>query len=158
MPTALLRVRSCVFDVRPQKSSCRSCMIFAVRTRAEQSRDRRDNVMYRSVAQASKPAPPTPIDEKKVELGGTPWNPQWDQIIEKALPPEMLSSQVPPGVRRFCPRFYEMAETDKRAFWAYFFQALAGAEAGLNPNTSGRHIEPTVAKHDEVRGTPTRSE
>ena len=111
-----------------------------------------------SHAQATKPAPPTPIDEKKVELGGTPWNPQWDQIIEKALPPEMLSSQVPPGVRRFCPRFYEMAETDKRAFWAYFFQALAGAEAGLNPNTSVRHVEPTVAKHDEVRGTATRSE
>ena len=88
-----------------------------------------------SHAQATKPAPPTPIDEKKVELGGMPWNPQWDQIIEKELPPEMLSSQVPRGVRRFCPRFHEMGETDKRAFWAYFFQALAGAEAGLNPNT-----------------------
>ncbi len=57
-----------------------------------------------SPAQAIKPAPPTPIDMKKVELGGTPWNSQWDQIIEKALPPEMLSSQVPRGVRRFCPR------------------------------------------------------
>jgi hypothetical protein len=95
-------------------------------------------------AQGTKPAPPTPIDVKKVELGGTPWNPQWDQIIEKALPPEMLSSQVSRGVRRFCPRFYEMGETDKRAFWAYFFQALAGAEAGLNPNTSVRHTKPEV--------------
>src|ERR1022692_3704698 len=96
-------------------------------------------------AQATKPAPPTPIDEKKVELGGTPWNPQWDQIIEKALPSEMLSSQVPQGVRRFCPRFYGMGEPDKRTFWAYFFQALAGAEAGLNPNTSIRHTEPEGA-------------
>src|ERR1700688_2607673 len=96
-------------------------------------------------AQDTKPAPPTPIDEKKVELGGTPWNPQWDQIIEKALPPEMLSSQVPQGVRRFCPRFYEMRETDKRTFWAYFFQALAGAEAGLNPNASVGHSEPEGA-------------
>src|ERR1022692_4640470 len=109
-------------------------------------------------AQATKPAPPTPIDEKKVELGGTPWNPQWDQIIEKALPPEMLSSQVPRGVRRFCPRFYEMGERDKRAFWPYFFQALAGAEAGLNPNTSVRHIAPEVAKRDEVSGIAMRSE
>ena len=109
-------------------------------------------------AQATKPAPPTPIDEKKVELGGTPWNPQWDQIIEKALPPEMLSSQVPQGVRRFCPRFYEMRETDKRTFWAYFFQALAGAEAGLNPNASVRHTEPDVTKRDEVRGTAIRTE
>jgi hypothetical protein len=111
-----------------------------------------------SHAQATKPAPPTPIDEKKVELGGTPWNPQWDQIIEKALPPEMLSSQVPRDVRRFCPRFYEIGETDKRAFWAYFFQALAGAEASLNPNTSVRHTEPEVAKRDGVRGMAMRSE
>jgi len=77
-----------------------------------------------SPAQATKPAPPSPIDEKKVELGGIPWNPQWDQIIEKALPPEMLSTQVPQDVRRFCPRFYEMGETDKRAFWAYFSRLL----------------------------------
>ena len=95
-----------------------------------------------SQVQVVKPAPPTPIDVKKVELGGTPWNPQWDQIIEKALPSEMLSSQVPHGVRRFCPRFYEMSTGDKRTFWAYFFQALAGAEAGLNPNVSVRHTEP----------------
>src|ERR1035438_3092764 len=103
-------------------------------------------------AQATKPAPPTPIDEKKVELGGTPWNPQWDQIIEKALPPEMLSSQVPRGVRRFCPRFYEMGETDKRTFWAYFFQALAGAEAGLDSNTSVRHSQPEHALAKRTEG------
>ena len=98
-----------------------------------------------SPAQAIKPAPPTPIDIKKVELGGTPWESQWDQIIENALPPEMLSSQVPRGVRRFCPRFYEMGTTDKRTFWAYFFQALAGAEAGLDPRTSARHSLPEGA-------------
>jgi hypothetical protein len=98
-----------------------------------------------SHGQAIRPAPPTPIDIQKVELGGTPWNPQWDRIIEKALPAEMLSSQVPPGVRRFCPQFYEMGTKDKRTFWAYFFQALAGAEAGLKPNTSVRHSEPEGA-------------
>ena len=98
-----------------------------------------------SSAQAIKPVPPTPIDVKKVELGGAPWNPQWDQIIQKALPAEMLSSQAPRGVPRFCPRFGEMSAADKRAFWAYFFQALAGAEAGLNPNTSVRHAQPEVA-------------
>ena len=57
----------------------------------------------------------------------------------------MLSSQVFRGVRRFCPRFYDMSSADKRTFWAYFFQALAGAEAGLNPNTSVRHGEPEGA-------------
>jgi hypothetical protein len=30
----------------------------------------------------------------------------------------------------------------RRTFWAYLFQALAGAEAGLDPNTSVRHSEP----------------
>src|ERR1700693_13750 len=109
-------------------------------------------------AQAIKPVPATPIDVKKVELGGAPWNPQWDQIIQEALPPEMLSSQAVRGVHRFCPRFGEMSAADKRAFWAYFFQALAGAEAGLNPNTSVRHAEPEVAKRDEVRGIVMRSE
>ena len=104
-----------------------------------------------SHAQAIRPVPPTPIDIKKVELGGTPWNSQWDQIIENALPPEMLSSQVPRGVLRFCPRFYEMGATDKRTFWAYFFQALAGAEAGLDSNTSVRHGQPE-------RALATRSE
>jgi hypothetical protein len=98
-----------------------------------------------SHAQSIQPVPPTPIDIKKVELGGAPWNPQWDQIIEKALPLEMLSPQVPQGVRRFCPKFFEMGAKDKRTFWAYFFQALAGAEAGLNPNSSVRHSEPEPA-------------
>jgi hypothetical protein len=111
-----------------------------------------------SRAQMTKPAPPTPIDEKKVELGGMPWNPQWDAIIERALPPEILSSQVPRDVLRFCPRFHEMDETDKRIFWAYFFQALAGAEAGLNPNASVRHTEQEVLERDGVTGTVIRSE
>jgi hypothetical protein len=38
-----------------------------------------------SHAQTTKSAPPTPIDEKKVELGGTAWDPQWDQIIDRNL-------------------------------------------------------------------------
>ena len=111
-----------------------------------------------SYAQTTKPAPPTPIHEQKVELGRTAWNPEWDRIIEKALPPEMLSSQVPRDVRRFCPQFYEMTEIDKRVFWAYFFQALAGAEAGLNPNTNVRQAARKGAQRDEVTGLAMRSE
>jgi len=98
-----------------------------------------------SHAQTIQPVPSTPVDIKKAELGGTPWNPAWDHIVEKTLPPEMLSSQVPQGVGRFCPRFFEMGTPDKRTFWAYFFQALAGAEAGLNPHTSVRHSDPEGA-------------
>ena len=60
--------------------------------------------------------------------------------------------QKPGGVRRFCPRFFEMGTTDRRTFWAYFFQALAGAEAGLNPNTSIRHSEPESAMATRSEG------
>ncbi|WP_281175955.1 hypothetical protein [Edaphobacter aggregans] len=106
-----------------------------------------------------KPAPATPILAKKVELGHpTHWEVEWDKIVELAIPPEMVSHKVPRDVRRFCPRFYEMDEADKRAFWAYFFQALAGAEAGLKPTTRVRHTEPEVAVTDKVTGRAVRSE
>lgn len=107
---------------------------------------------------STKPATATPIDVKKAELGGEIWNPQWDMIVEDALPPSMLSRQVPRDVRRFCPRFYRMPDADKRAFWAYFFQALAGAEAGLNPTTHVRHTEPAVDVIDAVTHVAVRSE
>ncbi len=105
-----------------------------------------------------KEAPSTPITEKKAELGGTTWDPGWDGIVESALPASMLGREVPRDVRRFCPRFYEMPEADKRAFWAYLFQALAGAEAGLDPKTRVRHTEPAVAVKDRVTGRAVRSE
>lgn len=109
-------------------------------------------------APALKPAPATPILTKRVELGGETWDPSWDKIVELALPPEMLSHQVPHDVRRFCPRFYQLGEADKRAFWAYFFQALAGAEAGLDPTTRVRHTDPEVAVVDKVSHRMVRSE
>jgi len=105
-----------------------------------------------------KQAPPTPIAEKKDELGEQSWDPQWDQIVEKALSPEMLSPKIARGVRGFCPRFAVMSDVDKRAFWAYTFQALAGAEAGLKPTTDVRHTEPEVAKEDTVTKRMIRSE
>lgn len=106
----------------------------------------------------TKPAPATPIDAKKAELGGTTWNPDWDMIVENSIPSEMLSRQVPRDVQRFCPRFYDMSDTDKRAFWAYFFQALTGAEAGLNPKTRAHHTEPEVSTRDDVSGMSGRTE
>ncbi len=109
-------------------------------------------------AQETKPAPATPIDAKKAELGGKTWDPAWDEIIEKGIPPEMLTNQVPRDVRKFCPRFYTMSEVDKRAFWAYFFQALAGAEAGLNPTTRVRQPQPEVSQIDPVTGHTARTE
>jgi hypothetical protein len=105
-----------------------------------------------------KAAPPTPIAEKKQELGEQSWDPQWDRIVEEALPPEMLSASAARGVRSFCPRFAAMSEGDKRAFWAYTFQALAGAEAGLKPTTDVQHTEPEVAKQDTVTKRMIRSE
>lgn len=105
-----------------------------------------------------KPAPATPIDAKKAELGGKTWEPAWDAFIEKSIPDEMLGSQVPRDVKHFCPRFYDMDETDKRAFWAYFFQALAGAEAGLDPKTRAHHYDPEVSTPDDVTGLSGRTE
>lgn len=109
-------------------------------------------------APATKAAPPTPIDEKRAELGGPQWDHAWDAMIEKALPPAMLSTAVPRDVRRYCPRFYSMTETNKRAFWAYLFQALAGAEAGLDPKTVVRHTEPEVNRIDRVTHVPVHQE
>lgn len=94
-----------------------------------------------------KPVPATPIDKKKAELGGSTWNPEWNGIVAQAIPPAMLSTQVPRDVRQFCPAFYSMSGVDKRTFWAYFFQALAGAEAGLNPQVTVRHAALANVEH-----------
>jgi hypothetical protein len=107
---------------------------------------------------AIKPAPATPIAEKKQELGQDSWDPQWDVIVEQALSPEMLSPRVARGVRSYCPRFNSMSEADKRTFWAYTFQALAGAEAGLKPTSDVRHTEPEVAVEDTVTKRTVRQE
>lgn len=104
-----------------------------------------------------KQAPPTPIETKRIELGGPSWNPGWDTFIERSLPSAMLSHRVPWDVRRFCPRFFEISTTDKRAFWAYFFQALAAAEAGLNAKTNVPHPG-AQAGTDRVTGLPIRCE
>ncbi len=98
-----------------------------------------------------KAAPATPIAEKKAELGDDQtWNPLWDEWIEKALPPELLSPAVAKAVKPFCPRFTSLSEVDKRTFWAYFFQALAGAEAGLVPTRDVRHMDPELQVKDDV--------
>ena len=106
-----------------------------------------------------KPAPPTPIAVKKVELGDDEnWNPQWDVLIEENLPPELLDGVASRDVKPFCPRFSQLSEADKRAFWAYFFQALAGAEAGLKPTTEVKHTQPEVAVQDTVSHRTVRQE
>lgn len=106
-----------------------------------------------------KPGPPTPIAVKKDELGDAQnWEPKWDVMIEENLPPELLSSRVKRAVRPFCPRFESLSAPDKRSFWAYFFQALAGAEAGLNPTTNVRHTDPEVAVTDPITHRITRQE
>jgi hypothetical protein len=61
-------------------------------------------------------------------------------------------------VRPFCPRFDAIGEADKRAFWAYFFQALAGAEGGLKPTAHVRHSEPAMEVKDQVTGAQGRTE
>jgi len=84
---------------------------------------------------AVKPAPPTPLDVKKAELGGTTWDPQWDAVVEKALPPDLLSEQAARAVRLYCPRF-----------------------AGLNPTSDVHHLQAAVNKVDPVTRRPARQE
>jgi hypothetical protein len=62
------------------------------------------------------------------------------------------------AVKPFCPRFNALSDEDKRVFWAYVFQALAAAEAGLIPTTDVRHTEPEVAVKDTVTKRMVRSE
>jgi hypothetical protein len=98
-----------------------------------------------------KPAPSTPIAEEKAVLGDDEtWRPEWDATIEKALPDELLSPKMGRKVAQFCPRFSAMSEVDRRAFWAYLFQALAGAEAGLKATADVQHTEAQVAVVDGV--------
>ncbi len=106
-----------------------------------------------------KPAPSTPIAEERAKLGDDEtWLPEWDATIEKALPEELLKPKMGATVRQFCPRFRSMSVPDRRAFWAYFFQALSGAEAGLKPTLDVQHAEPQVAVTDQVSHRMVRSE
>jgi hypothetical protein len=112
----------------------------------------------RPVQPAVKPAPPTPLDVKKAELGGTTWDPQWDAMVEKALPADMLSEQAAPAVRLYCPKFAEETDAQRREFWAYMFQAIAAAEAGLNPTSDVHHLQAAVNTIDPETHRPARQE
>ena len=106
-----------------------------------------------------KSAPPTPMAEQKAQLGDVEtWNPVWDKIIEEALPAALVSTRAAKDVKVFCPQFNSLSLADKRAFWAYLFQALAGAEAGLRTTADVRHTEPEVAVMDQVSRRMVRSE
>jgi hypothetical protein len=107
----------------------------------------------------TKPAPPTPIAVQKAERGDDDaWDPNWDTLIEKTVPSDLLSPKREHEVKSLCPGFKKMSETDRRAFWAYFFQALAGAEAGLRPTADVRHTDPEVAVVDPVTHRVARQE
>lgn len=106
-----------------------------------------------------KAAPATPIALQKEQLGDPkPWDPEWDKAVEAALPADLLSPSLEREVKPLCPRFRDLSDADRRAFWAYFFQALAGAEAGLKPTISVRHHQPEVAVVDTVTHRTVRQE
>ena len=105
-----------------------------------------------------KAVPPTPIAEKKADLDEPGWDPVWTQLVEKSLPPELLSRDRERAVKSLCPRFKELNDAEKRVYWAYFFQALAGAEAGLKPTADVRHNDPELAVVDTVTHHMVRQE
>jgi hypothetical protein len=110
------------------------------------------------VQPAVKLAPPTPLDQKKAELGETTWQPQWDAMVEHALPTDLLSERAAPAVRVYCPRFAEETQPQRLEFWAYVFQAIAAAEAGLNPTSDAYHLQAAVNTIDPVTHRPSRQE
>jgi hypothetical protein len=114
--------------------------------------------VQRPVQPEVKVAPPTPLDEKKAELGGTTWQPEWDAMVEKALPADLLSEQAAPAVRLYCPKFAEETDAQRREFWAYMFQAIAAAEAGLNPTSDVHHLQAAVNTIDPETHRPARQE
>ncbi len=105
-----------------------------------------------------KPVPATPIAIKKAELDEPTWDPEWDVTIEKALPGDLLSGRRAHEVGTLCPRFHRLTKGERRAFWAYFFQALAGAEAGLEPTSDVHHTETEVDVEDVVTHRPVHQE
>lgn len=104
-------------------------------------------------------APSTPLDEKKEELGEKKtWHPEWDAMVERALPADMLGARAARAVRRYCPRFAEETKPQKREFWAYIFQGISAAEASLNPTSDVQHVEAAVDTIDPVTHRPSRQE
>jgi len=132
---------------------------YSGRLRAQTATGEAQAGQQRAADPPTKPAPPTPIAIEKAQLGDDDsWKPEWDKVIEKSLPPDLVSPKREHELKSLCPGFRRMSEADRRAFWAYFFQALAGAEAGLEPTADVRHTDPEVAVIDPVTHRVTRQE
>jgi hypothetical protein len=117
-----------------------------------------DGAQQMQVADEVKPVPPTPIAIKKAELDQPTWDPAWGVMIERALPGDLLSSSRAREVGALCPRFRHLNKGQRRAFWAYFFQALAGAEAGMKPTADVHHTGTEVDVTDDVTHRPVHQE
>ena len=109
-----------------------------------------EGALQAQAANEVKPVPQTPIAIKKAELDQPTWDPAWDVMIEKALPRDLLSERRARDVGLLCPRFGRLNKGEKRVFWAYFLQALSGAEAGLKPTADVHHTKAEVDVEDVV--------
>lgn len=90
----------------------------------------------------------TPQARANKKRGKHMWNPEWDAIIQAALPPRMLSNEVPTDVTAACPRFFQLSTDQMKTFWAYFFQALAVPESGFDHKQ--RYVERKIQGVDRV--------
>ena len=77
-----------------------------------------------------KPAPPTPIAEKKEELGAPSWDPQWDEFVESALAPEMVSARGCAGREAVLPAVWNYERSRKRPFGLISFRRWLGPKPG----------------------------
>lgn len=112
----------------------------------------------RMSATSLKSVPATPIAIEAKKLDKPSWDPEWNEMIEENLPSRLLSGRREKQVSALCPRYRNLTKDQRRVFWAYFFQALAGAEAGLNPVTDVHHTDPQVDIVDRVTHLHVRQE
>jgi hypothetical protein len=70
------------------------------------------------------------------------WTPEYDRIIEQALPEEMLSVEFNPkakrDIKRVCPMFFKGSRELRTQFWLYLFQSISWHEDEFNPRNSSR--------------------
>lgn len=98
----------------------------------------------------------TPRARKNRRLKKQMWNPEWDTVIMNAIPPRMLSKEVPADVKVACPRFFELTTDQMKTFWAYFLQSVAVPESDFL--LTDKYNEIGIKAPDRVTGKPNVSE
>lgn len=102
----------------------------------------------------------TPQAQTNLEKGNHTWDPSWDQYVVDTVTDDMISeNQLPKAAKadltKLCPEFFKIPDDQRKMFWAYFFQAVAVPESGLD--TTAGYTETTMGK-DPITKQKIKSE